>query len=392
MATRRSRMAPFRVLHRLVKRAAENLEAWSSTADDAARRDGHVRTVAALDAVDRRGPRRTRRGGPSARGCPGCRAPRSPPAACARETVVTAPIDTREARPYNLGDSHEGHRGSGPRPHIRVNAMSSRSANLATRGAPPLAVASPSARDRAVRPARRRRRRRTPRPAPAVDFQRQVRPILADNCFQCHGPDESTRQVRLRLDTEAGAFADRPNGHPIVAGDPQASLIFQRITHADAAAADAAGPHEQDADRRADRCPAALDRRRRFVGPALGVQAGRPSAGAGGGRRGLGPQSPSISSSLEQLEDEGLAPAPEADRRTLARRAALDLTGLPPDPALLESFLNDPADGAYEAFVDRLLATEQWGEHRARYWLDAARYGDTHGIPHRQLPRDVSLP
>ena len=83
---------------------------------------------------------------------------------------------------------------------------------------------------------------------------------------------------------------------------------------------------------------------------------------------------------LQRLEAEGLAPAPEADRRTLARRVALDLTGLPPDPGTLASFLNDGSEGAYEKLVDRLLDSKHWGEHRARYWLDAARYGDTHGI------------
>ena len=83
---------------------------------------------------------------------------------------------------------------------------------------------------------------------------------------------------------------------------------------------------------------------------------------------------------LARLEAEGLTPAAEADRRTLARRVALDLTGLPPDPGLLASYLNDTSDDAWETLVDRLLQSRHWGEHRARYWLDAARYGDTHGI------------
>ena len=83
---------------------------------------------------------------------------------------------------------------------------------------------------------------------------------------------------------------------------------------------------------------------------------------------------------LSRLKTEGLGPADEAERRTLARRVALDLTGLPIDPGRLSSFLDDTESGAYERLVDRLLASSHWGEHRARYWLDAARYGDTHGI------------
>ena len=83
---------------------------------------------------------------------------------------------------------------------------------------------------------------------------------------------------------------------------------------------------------------------------------------------------------LARLEAEGLAPAPEADRRTLARRVALDLTGLPPDPGTLATFLSDTSLQAYDTLVEKLLASKHWGEHRARYWLDAARYGDTHGI------------
>ncbi|RUL81078.1 DUF1553 domain-containing protein [Tautonia sociabilis] len=83
---------------------------------------------------------------------------------------------------------------------------------------------------------------------------------------------------------------------------------------------------------------------------------------------------------LARLDAEGLSPAPEADRRTLARRASLDLTGLPPDPDQVEAFVNDPSPNAYEAYVDRLLTSPRWGEHRARSWLDAARYADTHGL------------
>ena len=206
-----------------------------------------------------------------------------------------------------------------------------------------------------------------------------MRPILADNCFQCHGPDESTRQVRLRLDTEEGAFAERPNGRPIVRGDADASLVFQRITQADSRLR-MPPPHTNkaltgdqiDVVRRWIAEGASWDQHWAFK-PIIRPET-PPVADAGW------PRNPLDHFVHARLEAAGLDPAPEADRRTLARRSALDLTGLPPAPALLDAFLNDPSADAYEKFVDRLLATEQWGEHRARYWLDAARYGDTHGI------------
>ncbi len=255
--------------------------------------------------------------------------------------------------------------------------MSSRSANVSIRRVPPPALASlllaiaslAGAPPAAAQDA----------PAPTVDFQRQVRPILADNCFQCHGPDESTRQVRLRLDTEEGAFAERPNGHPIVRSDAGASLVIQRITHADSRLRmpppdtnKILNDQQIDILRRWIDEGASWDQHWAFepvARPPLPAVADTAWA-----------RSPLDRFVLSRLEAEGLSPAPEADRRTLARRAALDLTGLPPAPALLDAFLNDPSADAYERFVDRLLATGQWGEHRARYWLDAARYGDTHGI------------
>ena len=291
---------------------------------------------------------------------------------------MTAPIDTCDAHSYNLGDSHERHEDPDHRRAFGVNAMSSRSANLSTRGLSPLAAAIPvlAAALFAGAPAAAGQDAAS---APAVDFQRQVRPILADNCFQCHGPDESTRQVRLRLDTEEGAFAERPNGHPIVRGDAESSLIFQRIAHANARLR--MPPTHTNKTLNDEQ----IDVLRRWIdGGASWDQhwAFEPI---------VRPETPAVADSdwarnpldrfvLARLEAQGLAPAPTADRPTLARRAALDLTGLPPDPALLHAFLNDPSEDAYERYVDRLLATEQWGEHRARYWLDAARYGDTHGI------------
>ena len=213
-----------------------------------------------------------------------------------------------------------------------------------------------------------------------VDFQRDVRPILADNCFQCHGPDQGTRRARLRLDTQEGAIGARSRGAAVVPSDPGASLLYQRITHV---------------DERFRMPPPALSNKRlsddqidtltRWIAEGASwdqhwsfetIAAATPPDVLDDGWV----RHPVDQFVLARLESQGLVPAPEADKRTLARRVALDLTGLPPDPGLLASYLNDQSDHAYESLVDRLLQSQHWGEHRARYWLDAARYGDTHGI------------
>ena len=246
----------------------------------------------------------------------------------------------------------------------------------------PLALASPKGAEA-----------QAPQKGGAVDFQRDVRPILSDNCFSCHGPDESTRRVRLRLDTEDGAFVERPNGHAIVAGDTEASLVYQRITHDDegrrmpppALSNKTLSEDQIDILRRWIESGASWDQHWAFKT----VQRHEPPAVTDEGWV----RTPIDRFVLKRLEADGLAPAPEADRRTLARRVALDLTGLPPDPGTLEGFLNDGSDGAYEKLVDRLLDSKHWGEHRARYWLDAARYGDTHGIHidnYREITHDGS--
>ena len=213
----------------------------------------------------------------------------------------------------------------------------------------------------------------------AVDFQRQVRPILSDNCFQCHGPDQATRMAGLRLDTNEGAFSKRDNGTTIVPGDPRASLVYQRVTH------DNEVLRMPPAHSRKELTVEQIDVLRRWIEEGASwdqhwafvplEKPEPPKAGRAGWAR-----NPLDRFILARLEQEGLAPAPEAGKRTLARRAALDLTGLPPDPGVLESFLSDTSENAYEKLVDKLLESKHWGEHRGRYWLDAARYGDTHGI------------
>ncbi|MFN0165385.1 MAG: DUF1553 domain-containing protein [Bryobacteraceae bacterium] len=214
---------------------------------------------------------------------------------------------------------------------------------------------------------------------PAIDFQRQIRPILSDNCFFCHGPDKATRLMDLRLDTKEGAFNARKSGAPIVPGNPAASLLYQRITAADSArlmppahSKRSLTGAQKDLIRRWIEQGAPWKEHWAFAAPV------RPALPAVKNTRWV--RNPIDRFVLARLEAAGLQPAQEADRRSLARRVSLDLTGLPPKPEAVEAFLNDNSAQAYESYVDRLLASKQWGEHRGRYWLDAARYADTHGV------------
>ena len=215
-------------------------------------------------------------------------------------------------------------------------------------------------------------------PAP-VDFQKEVRPILSNICFQCHGFDKASRMADLRLDTREGAFAERKNGRVIVPGDPAASLLWQRIDHENAGQRmPPAYSHKTITDEQKGTLKLWIEQGAQwkehwaFAPP---VRRDPPAAKSQDWVR-----NPIDNFILARLESQGLSPAPEADRRTLGRRLSLDLTGLPPDPQIVETFLKDTAPDAYEKLVDHFLSIPQWGEHRARYWLDAARYADTHGI------------
>ena len=217
------------------------------------------------------------------------------------------------------------------------------------------------------------------KPAESVDFQREVRPILSDNCFACHGPDSKTRMAELRLDTQQGAFAQRENGTPIIAGDPQASLLYQRITAKDPARRMPPGFSKKELTAEQ------IDVLKRWI------EQGASWDQHWSFRTLKRPDSPPVKNEqwarngidrfiLARLEAAGLKPAPEADRRTLIRRVSLDLTGLPPTPEQVEAFVNDTAENAYEKLVQELLESPHWGENRSRYWLEAARYADTHGL------------
>jgi hypothetical protein len=211
--------------------------------------------------------------------------------------------------------------------------------------------------------------------AEGVEYNRDVRPILAENCFACHGPDSAARKADLRLDLRDEAV----KAGAIVAGQPDKSALVQRVIS-----------DEKDEIMPPPRTKKKLtaaqkDVLRRWIAAGAEYQAHwsflapkRPPLPAV--RNASWVRNPIDHFVLAELEKHGLTPAPEADRRTLARRASLDITGLPPAPADVEAFVNDRAPDAYERYVDRLLRSPHWGEHRGRYWLDAARYADTHGI------------
>jgi hypothetical protein len=207
------------------------------------------------------------------------------------------------------------------------------------------------------------------------EYNRDVRPILADNCFACHGPDSAARKAGLRLDRRDEAI----KAEAIVPGDPDKSGLIERVF------SDEPGQMMPPRKTHKTLTAAQKDTLRRWVADGGEYQ---PHWSL------IAPQRPPLPKVLDagwvrtpvdafilaELEKHGLRPAPEADRRTLARRASLDLTGLPPSPAEVEAFVNDPAPDAYERYVDRLLDSPAWGEHRGRSWLDLARYADSNGI------------
>ncbi|MFO0912737.1 MAG: PSD1 and planctomycete cytochrome C domain-containing protein [Pirellulales bacterium] len=216
--------------------------------------------------------------------------------------------------------------------------------------------------------------------ADELNFAFDIRPILADRCFRCHGPDDESVQAGLRLDDRSRATATLDSGErAIVPNDEAASELLQRIA-------------TDDADRRMPPpemgpplTPAQQELLRRWI------QQGAPYSDHWSLIPPVRPQLPQVSSLtgqarngidrfiLQRLEREHLQAQPEADRYTLARRLYLDLLGVPPTPAEADSFVNDPRPDAYERLVDQLLADPAFGERWARLWLDLARYADSAG-------------
>ncbi len=224
-----------------------------------------------------------------------------------------------------------------------------------------------------------------------LDFNQDVQPILASNCFSCHGPDPEMRKAGLRLDLEESAFKKRP-GHPdaIVPGHPEKSELIKRIESKD--------PHylmPQSAQGEAKPMkPADIAILKEWIKEGAvyrphwafekPVRPPLPTTVRNDGWA----KTPIDMFVLARMQKEGLRPSPEADKDTLIRRVTLDLTGLLPTPAEVTAFTNDTSPQAYEHVVDRLLASQSYGEARARYWMDYARYADTYGL-HYDNSRDI---
>ncbi len=216
---------------------------------------------------------------------------------------------------------------------------------------------------------------------PGISFARQIRPILAANCFKCHGPDADTRQGKLRLDTREGATdANRRNGPAIVPGHPEQSSLLSRVIETDPdlrmppPEVNAHGLSQEQVDTLALWIEQGAAWEEHWSTSPL-VQPASPSLAddAGWGRQRL---DLFIAAGLKAR---GMEPSPRAAAEKLVRRVTLDLTGLPPTPAEQAAFLADKRPDAYERLVDRLLASPRMGERWARWWLDLARFADTMG-------------
>ncbi len=212
----------------------------------------------------------------------------------------------------------------------------------------------------------------------AVDFNRDIRPLLSGNCLICHGPDEEERAAGLRLDTEEGSQEDLGGYAAVVPGAPDDSELLERLTTDDE---DLRMPPEGKGK---VFTPEQVELVRRWI------EQGGSYAKHWSYVKPERPELPEVNDSswsinavdrfiLARLESEGLKPSPCADRLTLARRVSLDLTGLPPTWDEANAFANDPRPDAYERFVDRMLDSPSFGERWARVWLDLARYADSSG-------------
>ncbi len=219
-----------------------------------------------------------------------------------------------------------------------------------------------------------------------VRFNRDIRTIFSKTCFACHGPDANARKADLQMDIREQAVAERDGARPIVPGSAKNSLAWQLIATSD--------PDDQMPP--PDFHTQLTAREKALIRKWIDQGAEYETHWAFIPPKKVAPprvrRSDAVRNSIDnfvirRLETEGLKPAAAADRATLIRRASLDLTGLPPTPDEVKAFLDDPApdDDAFSKVVDRLLASPRFGEHRARFWLDAARYADTSGYQYDRI-------
>lgn len=209
-----------------------------------------------------------------------------------------------------------------------------------------------------------------------VTFNLDIRPILSDQCFACHGFDEKERKADLRLDTPEGAYADLGGYQALVPGKPDESEAWLRITSDDE---DEIMPpsdfhkslttEQKDTIRKWIEQGAEYQQHWSFVAPK------KPEV----------PEIDGVENPIDafiqrRLKKEGLEPNPDAEKHDLIRRVTLDLTGLPPTPEEVDAFLADDSPDAYDRVITKLMSRPAYGEHMARYWLDLARYADTHGL------------
>ncbi|QDU82213.1 Planctomycete cytochrome C [Polystyrenella longa] len=217
-------------------------------------------------------------------------------------------------------------------------------------------------------------------PPEEVRFNRDIRPILSDTCFTCHGPSNKDVEAGLRFDNQESAFSELESGNrAIVPGNLEESELYQRVASDDEFMVMPPADHHKQLK------PEQIDLLKRWIEQGAKWEDHWSF---------ITPKKPEIPQNkqegwarndidhfvLRRLEKEGLAPSAEADKETLIRRVTFDLTGLPPTLTEVDEFLADESPDAYEKVVDRLLNSPHYGEHQGRYWLDAARYGDTHGL------------
>ncbi|MBC8350565.1 MAG: DUF1553 domain-containing protein [Planctomycetes bacterium] len=221
-----------------------------------------------------------------------------------------------------------------------------------------------------------------------IDFTRDIRPLLVDHCFECHGPDAATREAELRLDVKSDLFTPRTNGETLlVSGNREASSLFQRLVTEEAKSQmpppEAGNPLSTEQKELIGRW---IDEGAVWRGHWAYEPPRRPPLPTSD--RPAWANNAIDVFSYAKMKSHSLRPSREADGQTLVRRVTLDLTGLPPTAAEIDDFLSDTAPDAYLRLVDRLLQSPRFGERMATHWLDLARYADTHGY-HMDAHRDM---